>query len=185
MEAECLIAIMVGAADYNSITNCIYPKTVLYSCNTIRRILMNKKIIFLAMPVLILALGMVLIGCGTTSAAGSKKSGSQLKVTISGIPQEYNGKLGWIQLDTGSSRSDKSVAWAMGNVSNGSITFNILDWVTNKSYNKPGNYFVTFFVWKDIDAARAKGTEPLWQGIIMSKDIRETTSITLSEFTKM
>jgi hypothetical protein len=150
---------------------------------------MNKKLIFLVMPALILALSLVLIGCGTTSGSssgsGSQSSGAQLSVTVTGIPTEYNGKLAWIQMDTGSTRNDPTVAWAMGNVSNGSITLGILDWTTDKPYSKTGNYFVAFFIWEDIDAARARGVEPLSQGIIMSKDIGASASIAFSEFTKM
>jgi hypothetical protein len=149
---------------------------------------MNKKPVFMAIPVamtaLVLALSMVLIGCGSSPAAKSQNSGPQLRTTITGIPPEYNAKLGWIQMDTGSNRNDPTVAWAMGNISNSSITFNILDWVTDKSYNKTGNYFVTFFVWEDLDAASAQGVEPLFLGIIMSKDIGEVASIEFSEFTK-
>ena len=131
---------------------------------------------------------LVLAGCGTAPAANSQSSqsaGPQLKVTVAGIPSEYNGKLGWIQMDTGSSRNDPTVAWAMGNISNGSITFNILDWTTDRAYNRTGNYYISFFVWEDIDAAGARGVDALWTGIIMSKDIGETTTIELSEFTKM
>jgi hypothetical protein len=144
---------------------------------------MNKKLIFLAMPALVLALGLVLAGCG--SAPGSKSSGAQLKATITGIPSEYNGKLGWISMDTGSSKNDPTVAWAMGTVSNGSLTLNILDQKTDKPYGKRGNYFVTFFVWDNLDAARAKGVEAHFTGIIMSKAFGENTSIAFSEFTKM
>jgi hypothetical protein len=145
---------------------------------------MNKKITFSAMLALILALGMVLIGCGTAPAS-SKKAGAQLKATITGIPPEYNGKLGWISMDTGSSKNDPTVAWAMGTVSNGSLTFNILDQKTDKPYSKSGNYFVTFFVWENLDAASTRGVDALYTGIIMSKAFGENTSIKFSEFTKM
>jgi hypothetical protein len=145
---------------------------------------MNKKIIFSAMLALTLALGMVLVSCGTAPAT-SKKASAQLKATITGIPPEYNGKLGWISMDTGSSKNDPTVAWAMGTVSNGSLTFNILDQKTDKPYNKPGNYFVTFFVWENLDAASARGVEALYTGIIMSKTFGANTSIVFSEFTKM
>jgi hypothetical protein len=144
---------------------------------------MNKKLIFLIMPALILTLSLGLAGCSTTYAANPQNADLQLRIAITGIPPEYNGKLGWLQMDTGSSHNDPTVAWAMGNASNGSITFNILDWKTDRSYNKTGNYFVMFLVWEDLDVARAKGTESLWQGMIMSKDIGEITSIEFSEFT--
>ena len=134
---------------------------------------------------LILTLNLVLTSCGTTSVAGSKNASPQLRIAINGIPSEYNGKFGWIQMDTGSSRNDPTVAWAMGNINNLSITFNILDWVTDQPYNKTGNYFITFFVWDDLDAARAQGVQPLWQGFIISKDIGEITSIDFSEFTRL
>ena len=146
---------------------------------------MNKKIIGLTMLVLFLTLSLALTGCGTAPAAGSQNSGPQLRITITGISSEFNGKLGWIQLDTGSSRNDPTVAWAMGNIGNGSTTFNVLDWNTDKPYSKTGDYFVTFFIWEDLDAAGARGVEALWQGIIMSKNIGEITSIELSEFTKL
>ncbi|MDR0320108.1 MAG: hypothetical protein LBI28_01260 [Treponema sp.] len=141
---------------------------------------MRKKIILLAMPVLILALSMALLGCVTTGSQGP-----QLSVTVTGIPAEYNGKLGWVLMDTGPSRNDPTVAWAMGTISNGSITFNILDWKTDKPYNKTGNYFVTYFVWESLDAVRAPGVDALYTGIIMSKAFGETTSVGFSEFTKM
>jgi predicted small secreted protein len=144
---------------------------------------MNKKLIFLVMPAFILALSFVLTGCGTTS--GSKNAGTQLRTTITGIPSEYNGKLGWITFDTGSSRNDPTVAWAMGNISNGSVTFNMLDQKTDRPYSKTGNYFVMFLVWENLDAARARGVDSLYTGIIMSRGIGETNSINFSEFTKM
>ena len=144
---------------------------------------MSTKISFSA---LILTLILVLTGCVTTTPATSpQNAGPQLKITVTGIPPEYNGKLGWIQLDTGSSDDDPSVAWAMGNINSASITFNILDWDTDQPYNKNGNYYVTFFLWEDIDAASAQGVEALWQGIIVSKDIGERTSIEFSEFIKI
>jgi hypothetical protein len=151
---------------------------------------MNKKLIFLAMPIFILALSMVLVGCGSSPAASSQapatsvqSTGPQLRTTVTGIPDEHNGKLGMITFSAGSSRNDPTLAWAMGTISNSSTTLNILDWVTDQPYNKTGNYFVTFFVYEDIDAAAAGQT--LWQGIIMSKDIGEVNSIEFSEFTKM
>jgi hypothetical protein len=145
---------------------------------------MNKKFGFLAMPAFILALSLVLTGCLSAPPARSQSTGPQLRVTVTGIPSQYNGRLGWIQMDTGSTRNDPTVAWAMGNISNGSVTFNILDWTTDRSYNRTGNYFIAFFVWEDLDAARARGVEALWQGVIMSRDIGEVTSIEFSEFTR-
>jgi hypothetical protein len=150
--------------------------------NIKRGFLMNKKLIFLAMPALILALFFAPTGCGTTSGS---KNGPQLRTTITGIPSEYNGKLGWITFDTGSSRNDPTVAWAMGTISNGSVTFNMLDQKTDQPYNKTGNYFVMFLVWEDLDAARAPGVDSLYTGIIMSRGIGETNSIGFSELTKM
>jgi hypothetical protein len=61
----------------------------------------------------------------------------------------------------------------------------MLDQKTDQPYNKPGNYFVMFLVWEDLDAASARGVDSLYTGIIMSKGIGETTSIDFSELTKM
>ena len=143
---------------------------------------MNKKLIFLSVSVFILVLSLALVGCGTT---GSQSTGPQLTVTITGIPAEYNGKFGWLSFDTGSTRNDPTVAYAMGTVNNGSITFNMLDQKTDRPYNKTGNYFVMFLIWENMDAARAPGVDALWTGIIMSKSIGETASLNISEFTKM
>ena len=142
---------------------------------------MNKKLFFLAMPCLILALCMIFAGCATTPA---DPPGPQLNVTITGIPSQFNGKLGWIQMDTGPSRNDPTVAWAMANTAGGSITFNILDWVTDRPYSKTGNYYVSFLIWEDFNAARAPGVQPLWHGFIISKNIGENNSIAFSEFTR-
>jgi hypothetical protein len=109
--------------------------------------------------------------------------GPQLKITITGIFADYNGMLGWISMDTGSAKTDPTVAWATGTISDGSITFNILDMKTDQPYNKTGNYFITFFVFENLDSAI--NGETLWEGFIMSKNIGEITSIGLSEFTKL
>jgi hypothetical protein len=128
-------------------------------------------------------LSLILIGCSTTPTTSSKTDGPQLRVTIANIPPDYNGKLGWLVIDTGSSRDAPTVAWAMGNINNGSLSLNILDWKTDKPYNKTGNYFLTFIIYEDFAAAGTK--QSLWDGIIMSKDIGEDTYIELSEFTKV
>ena len=143
---------------------------------------MKKKFLAMTMVGLFLAISLVLTSCGSAPAASAQSTGPQLRVTISGIPQEYAGKFGFITMDTGSSRNDPTVAWAMGNIGSGSITFNILDWVTDKAYNKTGNYYLAFLIYEDMDAV---GGDQLWMGIIMSKDIGEATSIDFTEFVKM
>ena len=134
---------------------------------------MDKKRIFSVMLVFIMALGLAFTGCATTptagsqgaagspSAAGSQSAGPQLRVTVTGIPAEYVGKLGWLQMDTGPTRNDPTVTWAMGNISSGSLTLSMLDWTTDQPYNRTGNYYVSFFIWEDLDAAGAPGVPAL------------------------
>jgi hypothetical protein len=135
---------------------------------------------------------MVLVGCGSAPAASSpapaasvQSTGPQLRVTVTGIPSEFNGKYGIIRMDAGPSSSDPILAWDDGTVNNGSISFNILDWVTDQPYNTTGNYYIIFSIYEDMNAFVAPGVEALWQGVIRSKSIGETNSIDLSEFTKV
>ncbi|MDR0447669.1 MAG: hypothetical protein LBH07_03280 [Treponema sp.] len=84
---------------------------------------------------------------------------AQMTVTITGIPgSEYNGWEAYIILAaTGSSREVK--AWAMPvNVSarSSSLTFKMLDFVTDKPFNTSGTYDLIFYFRKDRDKSTDK-----------------------------
>jgi hypothetical protein len=91
--------------------------------------------------------------------AGLASLSAQMTIAITGIPgSEYNGWEAYIILaGTGSSREAK--AWAMPvNVSarTSSLTFTMLDYVTDKPFNTSGTYDVIFYFRKDRDKSTDK-----------------------------
>ena len=154
-------------------------------------ILVKNTLKFLGIFAVVVLAGFSIMGCGSTPAAAPVQAEvvetdaePQLKTTVTGIDEEFDGKFAWINFDTGSSRNDPTVAYGMGTIKEGSVTINILDHETDLAYYTTGNYFVLFLIYEDLDSA-GNGEEPLWQGFIMSKDIEEDTSINLSEFIKL
>ena len=150
---------------------------------------MNKKHVFVTMLGFILVFGFILTGCATPSTSGditpaaaiTQSVGPQLVISITDIPAEYNGKLGWLMVDTGSSAGDPTVAWAYANIHNGSVTLRLLDWVTDQAFNKTGNYYIALLVYEDFDSV---GPNDLYYGYITSIEIGERTSLGFYEFIK-
>jgi hypothetical protein len=100
---------------------------------------------------------------------------TQLKVTVNGLGA-YNGSATQITLFNPNSTPDDRAAFAMGTISGGSITYDILDWDEEKPFYKTGTYDVVL---------RIGGENPTWRGQIDGKVFTATTTITFSEFTEI
>ena len=135
---------------------------------------MKKNLFFLAMPLCLLALSLVLVGCEEES-----KDPPQTNLIITGIPSEYTGMIGFAGLSQGSTTR----AWSMPQtISGSSVTNALLDYVTDESYSANGNYTVIFIIASDISSIE----DPVWDGYVASKSITgETIYIPFNEFTKL
>ena len=102
-------------------------------------------------------------------------------LTITGIPAQYNGKFVMMTLDTGG-RGARNVAWGTGTISGTSVTFNLLDWVTDQpTAIREGNYGVNIIIPANMQAIINDQEE--YVGIIMSRALSgEAVSIAWSEF---
>jgi hypothetical protein len=111
-----------------------------------RSFLMKKK----AMCILIV---LTLVGLASLSAQ------TGMTIAITGIPgSEYNGWEAYIILaSTGNNGTAK--AWAMPvdvSARTSSLTFTMLDYVTDKSFNTPGTYDLIFYFRKNRDKSTDK-----------------------------
>jgi hypothetical protein len=105
-----------------------------------------------------------------------KGAAPQLKVTITGLTA-YNGKLAYLDLST-SSASNTSVAWDSGTISNGSITFDMLDYVTDDPFKTTGTYYVVLLIGS---SSQTLGDD--YEGYITSRAFTATTNLMLTNFT--
>jgi hypothetical protein len=130
---------------------------------------MNKKLIFLAMPIFILALSMVLVGCASAPATPRE----DITITVTGDFSEYNG---W---EANMAVGDDAFAMPLRvGASTASLTFTILRMDNNKPFNTPGAYMVVFWFKKAGEADA--------DYVLMSKTIKEgSNSIEFSTFSPL
>ena len=127
----------------------------------------------IGMLIIILFLGMIVIGCDSEPKGDSQ---SQYKITITGIPSTYNGRVGLLSISTENDGTIKAWIDAV-EIKNNSLTGALMDWETGSPYSKAGNYFVTFGIHSaDMDTR-------YWLGYISNRNISsETTIIAFTQF---
>ena len=110
--------------------------------------------------------------------AACDKDEVEKSITISNIDTDYNGKFAFITLES----PTKTIAYAMGTISNGSFTNDLVDWANKKVWNKSGSYMVILLIYENIDAVSTKIT--LWEGGTTNDKsfTGETTNIPFSQF---
>lgn len=113
--------------------------------------------------------------------AACDKDEVEKSITISNIDTDYNGKFAFITLES----PTKTIAYAMGTISNGSFTNDLVDWANKKVWNKSGSYMVILLIYENAQAATEKNT--LWEGGTTAdkKFSEENTAVSFSQFIKV
>ena len=116
--------------------------------------------------------------CAVIFSACDQGSDPQKTIVVTGIPSQYNGKIGDVAL---AQLSNDDVAMGIAAINGGTFTVDLLEGETLAPFTGSGNYMVYFLIFESITADTY-----LWMGAIMSKSItNETTTISFSEFIPM
>jgi len=129
---------------------------------------MKKNLHFLVI-IFVLTVGFLFTACSSDSNEPPQK-----RIRITGIPPEYNGRVGFSGLADG----DSTVAYSMPVIiSDGSITNYLLQPSTTRPFTQSGNYMVVLVITShDIQTI-------YWQGAIFTRSItQETTTISFNDF---
>jgi len=130
---------------------------------------MNKKLIFITM--LIVSLALCFFSC---------EEPPQLSITVTGIPSTYNGKYGYIGLTNNTMDSSKLKAVAVSlpiTISGGQITCDLLT-KNADPFTETGTYHCTLIITSD-----SKGNNAIWTGVKLNLKITDVvTKIQFSQF---
>jgi len=130
---------------------------------------MNKKLIFITM--LIVSLALCFFSCELP----------QLSITVTDIPATYNGKYGYIGLTNNATESSKLKQVALSlpvTISGGQITCDLLDRNT-APFTETGTYHCVFMITTD-----SSGTNSIWSGAKLNLKLADpNTTIKFTQLT--
>jgi uncharacterized repeat protein (TIGR02543 family) len=100
----------------------------------------------------------------------------QIKVTVSGIDNKYNNKVGFLWVE----KDDADVACAVGTITNGTDVLDLLDDDNEEPFRTTGTYDLYFFIRES-----ASEGEWLYDSYLFNRNITATTTIQFSDFTEV
>jgi len=135
---------------------------------------MKNKIKFFGIIALFAVLALSMTACEEPESCCT--GGPSTEVTVTGIPADHNGKIGYIMLD----KADVVKAWDYQNISNGSVTLKVMCQICDEPYAITGTYDLYFYIFDNNEKRKSK--DYTFGGLAKSEKVTANTTISINSF---
>jgi len=135
---------------------------------------MKNKFKFLGILIVFSVIAFSMTACDEPESCCT--GGPSTKVTVTGIPADHNGKIGYIMID----KDDVVKAWDYQKISNGSVTLEVMCQICDEPYAITGTYDLFFYIFDNDDKRKSKAYT--FGGLAQSEKVTANTTIAFNSF---